>query len=277
MKKYYKCGEILLALREEYRECKHLLDELNKYINVGSDINSFHFTGLLSDDERTKNFEDRRIRLFVEKRYLDVLKKIQHLKYNWYCQYLYSAFFNVEREENGLYGLKYDDVFTSVDGRKYIPEVQIVEQEKFSELIDELFSSDLMQLKKGYFRNNHDSISLDFDSAYINTTLGDESFIGWNGIDDSFNYSITRHNSPALIEEIFSLEIPADKISPDWLKLLEKHENIFDKELLFDVDINVQSRKGVLQVSDIERKSHINLVKLLKKKQYKKNSKNANF
>ena len=51
MKKYYKFGEILLALREEYRECKHLLDELNKYINVESDINNFYFTGLLLDND----------------------------------------------------------------------------------------------------------------------------------------------------------------------------------------------------------------------------------
>ncbi len=268
MKKYYKFGEILLALREEYRECKHLLDELNKYINVESDINNFYFTGLLLDNDEVdglKNRRNRRIRLYVQKSYHDILKKIQYLKYGWYCQFLYSAFFNVEKEENGLYGLKYYDIFTPVDGRKYIPEVQIVEQEKFSELIDELFSSDLMRLKRGHFNNNHDRISLNFDRARIYTTLGDESFVEWNGINDSFNYLITRHNSPALIKDIFSLEIPADKISPDWLKLLEKHENVFDKDLLFDVDINAHSRKGILQVSDIERKSHINLVKLLKK------------
>lgn len=265
MKKYYKYGEMLMALREEYRDCKHLLDELNKCINVGSDINRFHFTGLLSENDRAKDLEDRRVRLFVEKRYLDVLKKIQCLKYNWYCQYLYSAFFNVERQENGLYGLKYDEILTPVDGRKYIPEVHIIDQAKFSELIDAVFSSDLMQLKKGYFSNNHESISLDFDRAYIDSTLGDESFIGWDGFTDNFSYSITRHNSPALLEEILYLEIPADKISPDWIKILEKHESIFDKELLFDVDINAQSRKGILQVSDIERKSNINLVKLLKK------------
>ena len=28
MKKYYKFGEIILALREEYKECKGILDEL---------------------------------------------------------------------------------------------------------------------------------------------------------------------------------------------------------------------------------------------------------
>ena len=93
MKKYYKYGEIILALREEYKECKHLLDELNKCINIKSDNSNFYFTGLLSDNDKAQDLSDRKIRLFVEKRYLDVLKKIQYLKYNWYVQFLYSAFF----------------------------------------------------------------------------------------------------------------------------------------------------------------------------------------
>ena len=98
MKKYYKFGEILLAFREEYRECKYLLDELNKYINVESDINNFYFTGLLPDNDEVDDLKNRRIRLYVQKSYHDILKKIQYLKYDWYCQFLYSAFFNVEKE-----------------------------------------------------------------------------------------------------------------------------------------------------------------------------------
>ena len=94
--------------------------------------------------------------------------------------------------------------------------------------------------------------------------LGDNSFITWNGIQDYFNYSITRHNSHALIENILSLEIPADKISSDWLKLLEKHENIFDNNLLFNVDINAQSKKGILEISDIEDKHEVKLLKQAK-------------
>ena len=34
MKKYYTIGEMLFALREEYKECKYLLDELNKLVNI---------------------------------------------------------------------------------------------------------------------------------------------------------------------------------------------------------------------------------------------------
>lgn len=63
MKKYYKYGEIILALRKEYKECKYLLDELNNCINIKSDNSYFYFTGLLSDD----NCVDNRIRLFIEK------------------------------------------------------------------------------------------------------------------------------------------------------------------------------------------------------------------
>ena len=194
-----------------------------------------------------------------------ILKKIQYLKYNWYEQFLYSAFFLIEKKENGLYGLKYKDVLTPVDGRKYIPEVEIIDQTKFSQLIDKLLSSDLMQLEEGYFSNNHDNISLNFDYAYISTPLGDDSFISWNGINDSFKYSITRHNCPFLIEEILSLEIPSDKISGDWLKLLEKHESIVEKGILFDVDTNAQSKKGILHVSDIKTHDNKSVVKLLKK------------
>lgn len=262
MKKYYKYGEMILALREEYKECKHLLDELNKCINIKSDNSNFYFTVLLSDDDKVQDLSDRKILLFVEKRYLDVLKKIQYLKYNWYVQFLYSAFFIAEKKDNGLYGLEYKDILTPVDGKKYIPKVEIIDQDKFSELVDELLLTDLMQLKQGYFSNNHNNISLNFDDAYISTLLGDKSFITWNGIHDNFKYLITRHNSPALIEEILSLEMPADKISQDWLRLLEKHENDFDGEVLFDVDINAQSRKGILEISDIKNNR---VVKLLKK------------
>ena len=34
MKKYYTFGEMIFALREEYKECKYLLDELNKLVNI---------------------------------------------------------------------------------------------------------------------------------------------------------------------------------------------------------------------------------------------------
>lgn len=266
MKESYKCGEILLALREEYRDCKHLLEKLNQYINIKEKNSNFYFTGLLSEHSKTEDLEDRKIRLFVEKKCLNVLKKIESLKYDWYSRYLYSAFFNVEKEKDGLYGLKYDDVFTPVDGRKYIPEVEVVDKKNFSSNVEQLLSTDLMKTKKGNFNNNHESVFLDFDNGHISTSLGgDGSFIEWDGINDKFNYSINSNNSSALLEDVLSLEIPAYKISPDWLKLLKKHENIYDKELFFDVDENAHSKKGILEISDIKRNSDYSIVKLLKK------------
>ena len=266
MKKYYKFGEIILALREEYQECRHMLDELKDCINVKSDNSKFYFTGLLSNDDGPQDLSDRKIRLFVEKRYLDILKKVQYLKHDWYGKFLYSAFFVADKKDNGLYGLEYDDIFTPVDRKKYIPEVQIVDQVKFSEIIDELFLSNLMQLKKGSFGNNHDIISLNFDSVYISTS--DASFIRWNGINDNFDYSISRCNFspliPNLIEDILLLEIPADKISSDWLKILEKHESIFDKKLLFQVDVDVRSKKGILGFSDAEDKGVMKILEKVK-------------
>ena len=259
MKKYYKFWEMILALREEYNSCREILNQLKKYINIEDKNANFYFTGLLSNSDYKKDLSDRRIKLYVEKKYLDILKKIQYIKYNWYSQFLYSAYFIVEKKDNGLYKLDYENVLTPVDGKKYIPKVEIIYSNAFLYLIDELLSSDLMQLKRGFFSNNNDNISLDFGETYINTSLGD---IAWDGIHDNFKYSITKHYSPALIEAIFSLEIPVDKISHDWLKLLEKHENDLDKEILFDSDIKVKSKKGILYISNTENNR---IVKILQK------------
>ena len=268
MKKYYTFGEILLTLRKEYLECQYLLDELKKHIDVKTDYNSLHFTGLLPNEDYPDGFRDGLIRLYIENRYNSILKKIEYFKYDWYSRALYSALFDVRKEENGLYKLEYNNIFTPVDGKKYIPEIQIVDQDKFSELVDKLYSTDLMQLKKGYFKINHDSISLDFDDAYIQTSLGDDSYIRWKGINDLFFYSITRHNCPMLIGDIFSLEIPADRISTDWLNLLERHESDLElnKEYFFSVDIDAQSKKGLLQVSEIDKNEKTIFVRLKKKK-----------
>ena len=264
MKKSYKFGEILLALREEYKECKHLLEELNKCINVKSDNNEVYFTGSLPVDEKIQKLSYWKIGLCVGKRYHDILKKIQYLKYNWSSIFLYTAYFTAVKKDNGLYGLEYENELTPFGRKKYIPKVEIIDQSKFSLLIDELLSSDLMQVKHGNFGINNDSIWLNFDYATIFScrSYSDNLSISWHGIEDEFQYSITKPNSPALIEEILSLELPADKISPDWLKLLEKHENDFASEVLFHVDINAKSKRGILQISNIENNK---VVKLLKK------------
>lgn len=254
MKKYYKFGEMLLVLRAEYNSLKNILNQLNHCISIEDESAHFHFSGLLLDEDY-----NREIRLIVEKKYLEILKEIRYRLYGLYGQFLYRAYFVAEKQPNGLYGLNYDSLV-----KKYNPKVEIIDQNKFSELIDELLSSDLMQLKGEYCRNNHDSILLNFEWALIKTLLGDKSSISWDGIHDTFEYSITRHNCPMLIGEILSLEMPADKISPDWLKLLEKHENDFDEDLLFRVDVDVQSKHGVLQISDIENNKIVKMIKKVK-------------
>ena len=105
MKKYYKFWEMILALREEYNSCREILNQLKKYINIEDKNANFYFTGLLSNSDYKKDLSDRRIKLYVEKKYLDILKKIQYIKYNWYSQFLYSAYFIVEKKDNGLYKL----------------------------------------------------------------------------------------------------------------------------------------------------------------------------
>jgi len=263
MKKTYKFGEMMMALREEFKECKYLLDELNKCISIETNYSDAYFSASLSCDNNIQELKDREIKLFVEKKYLNILKKLQHLKYDWYSKYLYKSIFMVERQDGDIYGLSYDNILTPVDGKKYIPQIEIIDQNKFSSLIDELFSSDLMLLKSGYFTSNHDTILLNFDNALVSTPLGDSSFMSWNGINDQFNYYITRHSCPKLIEDILSLEMPADRISSDWLKLLEKHKNAFGTELVFDVDVNTKSRKGILYVSEIGNNGVVKLIRKL--------------
>ncbi|MBR2712711.1 MAG: hypothetical protein IKE73_03285 [Bacilli bacterium] len=111
---------------------------------------------------------------------------------------------------------------------------------------------------------NDDGIYLGFDNGFITSKLGFESMIYWHGVEDKYNYAIAIDNSPSLIEDIFMLEIPVDKISPDWLKLLKKHSDMFEKETMFHIDVKAQSKKGTLKISEINKKGHINLVNLLK-------------
>lgn len=264
MKKYYKYGELLLALREEYNEYKDLLKELEKYIEIKSEYADFYFSGSLSKDKSQKRLEDRRIILQVEKKYSSIKKMIERLKYDWYSSYMYSAFFNIEKKESGLYVARYNNIVTPVDGNKYVPNVKITDQENFSKIIDQLLSTDIMQLRDGHFTNNYDSIFLDFDNASISSNFGCHYYITWDGREDKYSYSVREQCSSDLIENILSLEIPADKISPEWLNILEKHKNLLSKESYFTVDKNVISKNGTLQISNIENRKDYNIVRLAK-------------
>ena len=256
MKQYYKFGELIMALREEYRECKHMLVELGSCVNVVGNVKDYHFSGMLSNINNG-DLSDRRIELIVERHYLDILKKIQYLRYDWYSRFLYLSSFQVEKNDGGLYSVHYKDICSPVGRKKYIPEVTIIDYDKFSLLIDKLFASDLMQIKAAVFDINHDSIFLNFDKSFIGSHLGNydkSSFVSYNAFCDEFSYELSiyyRHPS-FLISDILSLEIPADKLSDEWLKLLEKHKNI--SEFIVD-EVECYSRKGILGISEIKESS----------------------
>ena len=54
MKKYYKFGEMILALRKEYSDCKNILNQLNSCINVEDENANYYFSGFLSDNNLTQ-------------------------------------------------------------------------------------------------------------------------------------------------------------------------------------------------------------------------------
>ncbi len=241
MKTKYKFGEILLYVREEYKECEQLLNELNKCISVTKN-KDFHFEGDIWEKES-------KIRLIVEKKYSEILKKIQWLRYNTYSDYFYTAYFNVIRNEDNEYTLEKDSMLTPLDdNKKFTPSVDILYQEKFDSLIDSILSLDVMKLQRKSLRINHDLIRLDFGRVFVSSKLGYESFLHWVGNTDVVSYSVKKDCCPYLLEEILYLEIPAEYIPSEWVQIFEKHENKFGNDIFFDVDINASKRKGYLQI-----------------------------
>ncbi len=260
MKKNYQFGEIMLILREEYNNCKYLLEELKKYVFIEGNYKKGYFNGTLKDNFDKNNPKNPQIWLYVEKRYSEILKRINCLKYSWYSKYLYTAIYNVIKNPIG-YCLKYDNQLTVIDEKKYIPHVEIIDEQMFSQIINQLFNTELMQLERGDFEINFEKINLDFSQVNITSTLGLKSIISWNGVDDTINYDVCKDFSSYLLEWILSLEIPASELSSSWIKLLEKYENHFAKQLYFSVDSSVQMKKGKLKIIDTIDKSYVKLLK----------------
>ncbi len=251
MKKRYKFGEILMYLREEYLETKHILEELSKHIYVNSNSSNFYFDVNLSNS----NEKESKLRLIVMKKYSKLLKQIQKLRYDWYSQFLYLAFFDINRGNDNQYELKFDNILTPVDGSKrFTPSVKIIEQDKFNALVEEFLSLDIMKLHENTFYINRDFISLDYNYALISSTLGYKSLLSWDGKEDIIDYSVEKGCCPYLIEEILKLEIPVDYISSDWLKIFEKHESKFNEQIFFDVDIKTQNKHGKLKVNKLDNR-----------------------
>lgn len=259
MKKEYTYGEMLLVLRNEYKKCRKILTELNKCVSI-QQAEGFYFDATLTDDYQKAYTIDRRIVLIAEKEYPEILKKFKHLKYGYDSNYLYTSVFDAEKQENDLYKLKYDNHFTSVEGKKYIPNVFVRNEKEFSKLVEQLFATDLMNLNHVYISNNNNSIVLDFSSGYIHSNLGENSYIIWNGITNTFEYEIYKNQSPEMIGNILSLSCTADSLSPEWLQLLEKYEKTKLANPSFNVDSNIKSKKGKLKVKSINDEGVTNLV-----------------
>ena len=267
MKKKYSFGELLLVLREEYRECKSIIDELNNCVKVDSDSTHHSFSAFLSQSHDKQDISDRKVKLFLQKKYMEILKRFYHLKYGLASAFLYNASFDVVKGNDDQYDLKYNDVFTPFNHKNYKPLVQIIDRDKFSFLIDKLLSTDLMQLKMGRFDINYNLVKLDFSTASIDDLLGDNFSLEWDGFNDIIAYSMEKREGPGFLSLIFDLKVPADCFSEDWLKLLEKHEDILKKETFFDVDYNVQQKKGILEIAGIEfgdEKNQVYLNKVIK-------------
>lgn len=264
MKKYYTYGEIFLVLREEYRECKRLLDNLHMCVLVKDvDVKNYYFSGILKTPGA-----DSQVRLVVERRYADILKKIREFKHSVDGIYFYKAFFYAKQQRNGSYDLEYRSAYAP-DVKKYIPEIKITYPEGLKEYVNEILRTDLMQAQSRVFKNNHNHINLYFDHADISTPLGDESSLSLDCENSSVRYSINehrsmyRHNPDYLIYDILYLQIPSDDISPDWLKLLEKHADILDGGVKFSV-ADAESERGILRLSEIECGNGISYAKLMK-------------
>ena len=272
MKDYYKYGEIIIALREEYQKCKILFDEMYKYINIKSNNMDYYFTGSLSNNINSDVLDDRKIKLIIERRYLSILKLFDYLKYGDYSKYFYKAKYNVSKNDNNLYEFVYDDVFYLNNKKEFKPEIEINNPGELALLVDELLQTDLMQLKMKYINNYDDTIVLNFDKAHIMSHLGEKSLVRWNGIEDDFEFILNNNSNPLLVTDILSSKISKEKIPFYWLNLLEKNEDICKKEFFFDLYSSIESRKGCLEITDIKRNDDYDEVKLTKKKKstYKK-------
>ena len=264
MRKYYKMAEMIMALREEYNECRELLAKMDELVSVDGGICFYHFNGRLSD-RRTSSFDDRGVRLYVQRKYNAVLKKIQDLRFHSIG--FYRAIFNSQKDKHGIYTLKQIEGFEvpSLERNRYRPEVEITDQKEFSELMDELLTRNIMQVKDGYFSFNGDSITLDFDHCFITSETGAGTTLTWDGPTDTIDYSVKHGYYPSLIDMIFDYQIPVDEMSPEWVKLLEKHEKDFDDEILFDTDVEAQSSTGTLYIASTNKNNGIVRLELLKK------------
>lgn len=261
--KLYKFGVIMLILREEYLSYKCILERLSKCVKVDSSSNNHYFDCSLSSDKN-----DASINLYVEKECNKLLNDFNNFKSNSYSYYVNNAIYNAKKNDDGMYLLNFKKEGSCLGSKRYIPEVQVIDMDTFSNLVDELLSTDLMNLKSSSSVGlNNDFFSYNFGQFNINSSVGYKSRIYWNGIDDTLKYSISYDACFGMIDEILNFVIPECLIPDDLLKILEKHENKFNDNISFSEDIRANRKYDVLNISDIYNIHNKTYVRLKQKKQ----------
>lgn len=259
MKEYYRFGDLLVTLRKEYMSNMKLLNELQKYIEIKSEYEKMYFRGHLlykcNDPKENLEYKDNtgKITLIVEKKYNELLKKYKEIKY--YNGWLfYAAQYDFFKNESGFYVPNYHEPFnlTTVAKRKrYIPEVEINNPEKFTNIMDQIYSSDIMQTEFGSFKINYDKIGLDFDIASMRSELDGGISLEWHGPNDEFYYNCYTPFVNGRVDELLSLEVPSYKISDNWLKLLEKYDSYLSS-MQYSADISVKKKAKLKAEGSLE-------------------------
>ena len=259
MRKTYTYGEILLLVREEYLECRKLLNQMLECIKIDDNYQKAYVTANLNDKGRVNN-KELEVMLNVEKK-CSLLNKIwNEILYDFNGKYLYRAELLLKENENG-YLFNADYLNDMVENKKkYIPQVKIKDEMTFSLLVNQLLASDLVQLNKGKVWWNHDTISMNFDKVFISSPLGHKSTICWSGLEDGIKYNVKEDFSNRLLEEILSLRIPRDALPDEWIQFIENHEK--NRQFRFDVSTNIDNNMGFLKVRRIDENNKVKLIKM---------------
>lgn len=181
-KETYTFAQILLALYQKYSYNQTLLKLLKQYIEVTpnkkiSDINfipQFELYDQLPNDRLV--YHDERIRLEITEE-INLLKRIKeefsrlstiNMELTSYdiTQWLRKLYYNIERDKNGDYQIKFkvNGEITSIN-----PQISIINQSKFNELVDKIINSELMSIQRQAYNANRMIGGWDFfmDAYYI--------------------------------------------------------------------------------------------------------------
>jgi hypothetical protein len=177
-KQYFTYKEILLAIREQVLKNEKLLKELNKLISIEKNVGSYRF-----DDKLRGESQSYKIRLIAD----EITKSRSTIKvlFNRLTDYKFDRasinkfhMYNVV-DTNGKYNLKL--VYTSNLDKDYFGTIEILDEEKFASIINELNNSKLSKItEKGIHVNNNLFIQI---SDFIGIVNGKNSIHYAGGID----------------------------------------------------------------------------------------------